>query len=135
MAVRTIKNSINWHAKVLEVLRNHSGAMSAYDVLAELRQFNPKIAPPTVYRALAALAKQGRVHRLESINAFVACQCDQHPQAPVLSVCDDCGVVEESIAPQVLSALSDVARQSEFALTHQVIELHGRCIACRDGVS
>ena len=109
--------------------------MSAYDVLAELRQFNPKIAPPTVYRALAALSKQGQVHRLESINAFVACQCHQHHQAPVLSVCDDCGSVNEHLAPQVLDALSKVAGQLGFALTRQVIELNGRCITCCDGAS
>lgn len=126
------KSAINWHAKVLEMLQSRSGAMSAYDVLAELRQFNPKIAPPTVYRALTALSKQGLVHRLESINAFVACQCGHHKQAPVLSVCDVCGLVEESLAPQVLTALSDVAGQSGFAQTHQVIELHGRCAKCRD---
>ena len=117
------------------MLQNRSGAMSAYDVLAELRQFNPKIAPPTVYRTLSVLSKQGLVHRLESINAFVACQCEQHQQAPVLSVCDDCGLVEECLAPQVLSALSDVAGQSGFSQTHQVIELHGRCAKCRERVT
>ena len=130
-----LKNPIDWHSKVLTVLQNQKGAMSAYDLLGELRQFNPKIAPPTVYRALTTLAEQGQIHRLESINAFVACQCEQHQQAPVLSVCDSCGLVEECLAPQVLSALSDVAGKSGFALTHQVIELHGRCVSCRDGVA
>jgi len=76
--VAAIKNSINWPDKVLALLRDRIKAMSAYDVLGELRQFNPKIAPPTVYRALTALEEKGQIHRLESINAFVACQCDQH---------------------------------------------------------
>ena len=130
-----IKKSINWRDKVLTVLRSHNGAMSAYDVLGKLRQFSPKIAPPTVYRALSALEEQGHVHRLESINAFVACKCDQHQHAPVLSVCNDCGLVEESIAPEVLSALSDLAKQSGFSQTRQVIELHGQCVACCEGAS
>lgn len=115
---------------MLGVLQEHGEALSAYQVLEELREYNPKIAPPTVYRALAVLSNEGLIHRLESMNAFIACQCDHHQQAPVLSICDDCGAVKESLAPKVLTALSDVAGQSGFALTHQVIELHGTCSSC-----
>ena len=107
--------------------------MSAYDVLAELRQFNPKIAPTTVYRALNALMERKKIHRLESMNAYIACQCEHHQQTPILAVCDDCGSVAECLAPTVLSALSDVADQSGFSATRQVIELRGRCVSCRDG--
>ena len=108
--------------------------MSAYKVLNELRAFNPKIAPPTVYRALNALAKSGQVHRLESMNAYVACRCEKHQHPPVFSVCDECGQVEESLAPEVVSALSNVTGISGFTPTHQVIELHGCCVSCREQV-
>ena len=129
------KQPADWLTKALAVLRKNSGAMSAYEVLDELRMFNPKIAPPTVYRALHALVERGQVHRLESRNAYVACRGAKHQSAPVLSVCDGCGLVEESMAPQVLGALADVTSQTGFTQTHQVIELHGRCISCRDGLS
>ncbi len=129
------KRTVDWHQKVLEVLRGSSGSLSAYDVLGELRQVNPKVAPPTVYRALTALAEKGLVHRLESMNAYIACRSKKHRQTPVLSVCDDCGAVEETMAPQILEALSDVAGAAGFALTRQVIELHGRCVVCRDGAA
>ena len=109
--------------------------MSAYKVLNELKVFNPKIAPPTVYRALNALAERGQVHRLESMNANVACRCAKHQHTPVLSVCEECGQVDESLAPQVMSALSDVTGQTGFTSTHQVIELYGRCISCREQVA
>ena len=49
------KRTTDWQTKVLTVLNSTNEPMSAYDVLGELRQFNPKIAPPTVYRSLAAL--------------------------------------------------------------------------------
>jgi len=127
------KPTTDWHTKALAVLRNTNEPMSAYDVLAELRQFNPKIAPPTVYRALAALTDRGQIHRLESMNAYIACRCDHHQQAPVFSVCDDCGSVEENVAPEVLSALSDMTQQSGFSTTRQVIELRGRCTSCVEG--
>ena len=115
---------------MLGVLRARGTATSAYQVLEELRQYNPKIAPPTVYRALAVLSSKGLIHRLESKNAFIACQCDRHQQSPVLFICDDCGAVSENLSPKVLTALSDVAGQSGFALSRHVIELHGTCSYC-----
>lgn len=127
------KRITDWHTKVLTVLRGTDEPLSAYDVLGELRQFNPKIAPPTVYRALAALTDSGQIHRLESLNSYIACRCDHHQQAPVFSVCDDCGSVEEYLAPQVLNALSEITHQSGFTVTRQVIELRGRCTSCLEG--
>ena len=117
-------------AQVLGVLRRHLGPMSAYDVLDRLRESNPRLAPPTIYRALAALIERGRVHRLESLNAFMACRCDHHHNAAVLSICDGCGAVRESIAPDLVADLSAVAGQSGFAPKRHVIEVHGTCADC-----
>ncbi len=117
-------------AEVLAILRRHRRPLSAYDVLGELRESNPKIAPTTIYRALSALTERGRVHRLESLNAFIACQGDRHHHAYILSICDDCGAVEESVAPDLLKALSSIAGRSGFAPTRHVIEVHGLCASC-----
>ena len=117
-------------AEVLAILSRQRGPLTAYDVLGELREANPKIAPTTIYRALAVLMDHGRAHRIESLNAYIACQCDGHRQASVLSICDDCGAVEESVAPSVLKELSRIASRSGFAPTRHVIELHGLCEAC-----
>ena len=120
-------------AEVLAVLHRRRGPLSAYDVLGELREANPKIAPPTIYRALAALTERGRVHRLESLNAFIACQCERHLHASILSICDDCGAVEESVAPDLLKALSSIIGKSGFAPMRHVIEVHGLCASCGGG--
>ena len=106
---------------------------SAYDILAKLREDHPKIAPPTVYRALSALTDRGHVHRLESLNAYVSCQCaDDHDHGPsVLSICDDCGGVEENVAPELMAQLSGVAAKSGFTAQRHVVELHGLCASCR----
>ncbi|WP_424943266.1 transcriptional repressor [Aliiroseovarius crassostreae] len=121
-------------AEILSVLRHHPIPMSAYDIQDMLRSSHPKIAPPTVYRALSSLMGKGHVHRLESLNAFVACQCLGEKQgekhSAILSVCGDCGVVEESISSDVLDQLSCVAGQSGFQASRHVIEVHGRCAAC-----
>jgi len=84
-------------AEVLEMTRRRNCPSSAYDVLEELRKSNPKLAPTTVYRALAALIDRGRIHRLESLNSYIACQCERHHHASILSICDGCGCVEENV--------------------------------------
>ena len=117
-------------AAVLAILRRYGRPVSAYDVLGQLRQSNPKIAPPTVYRALAALMERGQVHRIESLSAFIACRCEHHPRVSILTICDDCGLVEESEAPEVLRELSNIAGRSGFAPTRHVIEVHGVCVLC-----
>ena len=118
---------------VLAILRRCARPLSAYDVLDAMRESHPRIAPPTIYRALAALTERGQVHRLESMNAFIACQCDRHVQASILSICDDCGTVEESMAPDLLDELSSVAGKSGFQPARHVIEIHGRCASCGAG--
>ena len=127
------KRQENVQAEVLAVLRRQGGSLSAYDILAVLREGYPKIAPPTVYRALDALIQQGRVHRLESLNAFVTCQFDQHQHDSILSICDDCGTVDESIAPDLLRDISQFIGKSGFAPTRHVIEVHGVCPSCGTG--
>ena len=62
-------------AEALADLSRRGGPLSAYDVLGELREANPKIAPPTIYRAPSTLAERGRAYRLEAFNAFIASQC------------------------------------------------------------
>ena len=120
-------------AEVLAILRRRRGPVSAYDVMGELREANPKIAPTTIYRALSALTECGRVHRLESLNAFMACQGDRHQHAFILSICDDCGAVEEAVAPALLKEISRIAGKSGFAPRRHVIEVHGLCGSCGAG--
>ena len=120
-------------AEVLAVLRRHDGPVSAYQVLKELRNANPKLAPPTINRALAGLTERGQVRRLESLNAYIPRQCVAHQGASILSICNDCGIVEERVAPDVLENLSSILGKSGFAPTRHVIEVHGVCATCEGG--
>jgi len=124
------KRRKNIQVKILEALRRQSNSLSAYDILAELREDYPKIAPTTIYRALGALIQQGRVHRLESLNAFITCQFDQHQHTCILSICNDCGIVDENVVPDLLKKLSQFIGRSGFAPTHHVVEVHGVCSSC-----
>ncbi|MEM9147889.1 MAG: transcriptional repressor [Pseudomonadota bacterium] len=117
---------------VLAMLRQQRGALSAYALLDAMRETNPTISAPTIYRALAALSERGEVQRLESLNAYIACKHGCEDQTSILSICDDCGLVEESAAPHLLEQLSKLAGRSGFATTRHVVEIHGRCASCDD---
>lgn len=119
-------------SKVLAVLKHADAALSAYNILEALRDDFPKIAPPTVYRALTALVDAGSVHRVESINAFIACNNHNHDHASIMSICDDCGSVEESAAPKIFDELSGHLGKTGFDAQRHVIEVHGVCAACGD---
>ena len=117
-------------AQVLAVLQSRRLPMSAYEVLRCLRAEHPRLAPPTIYRALAALTERGKAHRLESLNAFIACQCDRHDDASILSICTDCGAVEENLSTDLLKTLSGITGRSGFSPMRHVIEVHGQCGTC-----
>ena len=117
-------------AEVPGVLRSRGVPTSAYEVPGCLRENNPRLSPPTNCRALAAAAERGHAHRVESLNAFIACQCDRHHHASILSICGDCGAVEENISADLPTRLSGMAGKSGFAPMRHVIEVHGQCGSC-----
>lgn len=117
--------------ETLSALRAAGRPMTAYEILDVLRDAGRKAAPPTAYRALARLIELGLVHRLESLNAYVACSSEHAAAAPAFSICDDCGTVAEFTAPDALDGVAAAARRGGFEPVRPVIELHGRCAGCR----
>ena len=130
------REGIAMRKRILAVLEASGAALGAYAILERLREPGLRVAPTTVYRALAALVEEGRVHRIESANAFVACSHTGHEHgdiAPVLSICDDCGSVEEHAAPDLIETVHERVGASGFAPGQAVIEVRGHCAACREG--
>jgi Fur family zinc uptake transcriptional regulator len=117
---------------VFEALDRAEGPATAYELLELLRPAGIS-APPTVYRALGQLTARGLVHRLESLNAFVACAHPRHGDGTAFAICNDCGLVEEFVDSGVGSALGALAGRRGFDLDHATIELHVTCAGCRDG--
>ena len=116
---------------VLEVLEKSDAPLSAYTLLDQLRDVGFR-APLQVYRALDKLVAQGRVHRLESLSAFVACQdpaCISHA-ATVFMICEKCGKVSERSDGGVARKLHEMAKADGFAVNKTNIELRGDCGKC-----
>lgn len=60
--------------RTYELLLEAGCPVKAYDLISTYAQAGERLAkPPTIYRALDFLLAQGLVHRLESLNAFLAC--------------------------------------------------------------
>lgn len=113
-------------------LSEAGGPLTAYAILDELRDDGFR-APLQVYRALDKLVEYGMVHRLESLNAFVACShkgCSGHGTA-AFAICDKCGDVREFMPDEVVQSLKAWTESNGFALSRTTIELRGICKNCR----
>ena len=119
---------------VLSVLEGAGQLLSAYGILDRLRDEGLK-APLQVYRALDKLVEAGRVHRLESMNAFVVCSHSNHahihPRITAFEICDACGKVSEFHDEALEDALLARTRHSRFKIRATAIEVRGICRACR----
>jgi Fur family zinc uptake transcriptional regulator len=110
---------------IVEALRGVGRPVSAYELIEELRD-QASLAPQTVYRSLDRLIADGQAHRLESLNAFVACRHPSHEGAAVFAICDDCGTVTEFNEPAAVERLAAWARKAKFAVDQMTLELRGR---------
>ena len=120
-------------ARVLGLIAEAGKPLKAYDLLDQVRSGEGAgaSAPPTVYRALDFLLANGFIHKLESVNAFVACH---HPNTAQHSVpfliCDRCHSAVELEDRQVVAALDERARALGFVPQAQTLEVHGLCAKC-----
>lgn len=116
--------------RVLEILAESHRAMGAYDVLDRLSAEGLGSKPPVAYRALNFLVENGFAHRIERLNAFVACACPGQAHNPAFLICRDCGIVAEA-GDAPLAALRSVAAEAGFAVERTVLEAEGLCPACQ----
>jgi Fur family zinc uptake transcriptional regulator len=117
---------------VMGALTRSKEPLSAYTILDQLRD-NGFRAPLQVYRALDKLVEFGMVHRLESLNAFVACRhpgCDGDDTIAFM-ICEKCGQVNEIADRALAKQLKKLAGEAGFALKKTTIELRGLCRACQ----
>ena len=112
------------------VAESHS-AVGAYEIIERMAIGGSRPAPITIYRALDFLLEHDLVHKIESRNAYVACAGAHADDQPTLLVCDQCGVVDEVIAPATNISLQNTAAAKHFAINKTVIELSGTCNQCR----
>ena len=116
--------------RVLELLLKAGQPVKAYDLIAGYGEDGAPAKPPTVYRALDFLERQGFAHRIESLNAYVACRGDADDHAAAFLICDCCGATRE-IEPVAAREIGLIGEAAGYQLTGVTIEAHGLCADCR----
>ena len=118
--------------QVLEILLQEHVALGAYDILEHLRQAGFNSQPPVAYRALEFLVTNGFAHKVERLNAFIACSYPGESHSPAFMICRSCDVVAETRSTPVKGTLGAAARSAGFRIERTVVEAEGLCPTCQD---
>ena len=110
--------------KVLSILLEAHEAMGAYDILGRL----DGAAPPAAYRALSFLTEHGFAHRIERLNAYIACSHPGERHHPTFLICRSCHKVAET---ESRSSIATAARAAGFTVEQTVMEAEGICPTCQ----
>jgi len=106
--------------------------LSAYNILDALRDKGIR-APLQVYRALGKLVERGAVHRIESVNGFVACQLHDcgGSEVSIFMLCTQCERANEFTDASIDKTLQALGDDRKFQAARKVIEITGLCADCR----
>jgi len=119
--------------RVFELLLRAGAPVKAYDLIADYARDGGEdrsiAKPPTIYRALDFLSGMGLVHRIPSLNAYVACAADEAVHSASFLICDCCGSAEE-FDPKVEPVVRAQAEHLGFRPTALALEVRGLCRAC-----
>lgn len=113
-------------AHIFELILESDGPVKAYDLLDRLKPERGSPKPPTVYRALDFLSKLGLIHRVEALNAYVACDHTHEGHAAEFFICETCSSVQERHADDHTNCAPE-----GFSVKRSVIEHYGLCAKCQ----
>lgn len=116
--------------RVLRLVAKAERPVKAYDLMEQIRGGKGAAAPPTIYRALDFLLDNGFIHKLESINAFVACHQPRTAHSVPFLICKRCGRAVEMEDEKAARILTQQALALGFHPQAQTLEVHGRCAQC-----
>ena len=117
---------------VLEIIEKSKEPLKAYSILYNVQRKGIK-APQQIYRALDKLIEIGKIHKIESRNAFVACKnanCEIS-KATAFSICEKCENVTEINNLKLSSYLSNFKDTSGMKYNKYNLEFFGLCKKCK----
>lgn len=114
----------------LEILLHEHRALGAYDLLDRLHAAGFGAQPPVAYRALDFLVSSGFAHKIERLNAFIACAHPGAQHSPAFLICRRCDAVAEACSAPHRGPLGAAAQATGFRIERAVVEALGICPAC-----
>ncbi len=117
---------------VLDLIEKSRGPVKAYSILNNVQKKGIK-APPQVYRALEKLIKLGKIHKVESKNAFVACKNSncEITKATIFSICEICDKVTEIANNKLSKFLNNFDDDTGMKYKKYNLEFFGLCKKCK----
>ena len=117
---------------IFDLINKSSEPLKAYTILFSVQKKGIK-APPQVYRALDKLVETGKIHKIESKNAFVACRNSncEISKATAFSICESCEKVEELNDLKLSKYLSNYSDKTGMKYKKYNLEFFGLCKKCK----
>ena len=117
---------------IFDLIDKSSEPLKAYSILFNVQKKGIK-APLQVYRALDKLIEIGKIHKIESRNAFIACQNSscQISKATAFSICESCEQVSEISNTKLSKYLSNFADEAGMKFSKYNLEFFGLCKKCK----
>ena len=117
---------------IFDLIDKSGGPMKAYSILFNVQKKGIK-APLQVYRALEKLIKLGKIHKVESRNAFVACKNSncEISKATAFSICETCEKVTEISNQKLSKYLKNFHDKTGMTYKKYNLEFYGLCISCK----
>ena len=117
---------------VLEIIEKAKEPLKAYSILFDVQKKGIK-APQQIYRALDKLIEIGKIHKIESRNAFVACKntnCEIS-KATAFSICENCEKITEINNLNLSKYLTNFEDDTGMKYQKYNLEFFGSCKKCK----
>ena len=117
---------------VLDIIEKAKGPLKAYSILFNVQKKGIN-APQQIYRALDKLIEMGKIHKIESKNAFVACRSSdcEISKATAFSICESCEMVDEISDTKLSKYLSGFNHKKGMKFKRFNLEFFGLCKKCK----
>jgi Fur family ferric uptake transcriptional regulator len=116
---------------VTDTFFRSQGHLSIEDLLAQVREHDPKVGYATVYRTLKLLKDSGLAnerHFGDGVSRYEVAHEDAHHDH---LICTKCGTIVEFEDPEIEAAQEQLAKRHGFKLTRHKHELYGLCPECQ----
>ena len=117
---------------IFDLIDRSPEPLKAYTILYNVQKKGIN-APPQVYRALDKLVEIGKIHKIESKNAFVACKNSdcEISKATAFSIFESCEVVDEISDVKLSKYLSSFNHKKGMKFKRFNLEFFGLCKKCK----
>ena len=126
------ENNLSTNQQIIfNLIHKSPEPLKAYTILFNVQKKGIK-APPQVYRVLDKLVEMGKIHKIESKNAFVACRNSdcEISKATAFSICEKCEVVDEISDIKLSKYLSNFNHKKGMKFKRFNLEFFGLCKKC-----